>query len=51
MRGQRRLAPFNVRPGGGGWLAWNRLTGIPFGPFGTQSEAIDFCYKNWPWYL
>ena len=49
------MRPFNVRrlhtDMGLVWVAWNRQTGRAHGPFDTQGEAIDFCYKTWPWYL
>lgn len=48
------MRPFNVRrlatKAGPVWVAWNRQTGRAHGPFNSQGEAIDYVYKNWPWW-
>ena len=48
------MKPFNVRrwPGlNGEWVIFQRGA-LPriVGPLKTQAEAIDYVYKNWPWY-
>ena len=47
------MKPFNVRRWASDpakWIVYNRLSGRAQGPFDTQAEAIDFAYKNWPWW-
>ena len=46
-------APFKVArsPYGPGWLLSMRNPNRGVGVFSTPGDAIDYAYKNWPWYL
>lgn len=54
----RQPAPFRVYRRGGDWLVQPRhgaLRGAAWAVttvagFATQAEAIDYVYRNWPWW-
>lgn len=49
-RAQRTLAPFHVERDGEGWTLVMRLGARRIIWCETQREAIDYAYKNWPWW-
>lgn len=43
-------APFRVEQDGWGWALIMRPSRY-IKCFKTQAEAIDYAYRNWPWWL
>lgn len=43
-------APFRVFKTRTGWHVESRQTGEVYRWFKTPGEAIDYAYKNWPWW-